>query len=332
VGCGPYKFVRYEPDQFVEFEANESFFLGEPKIKRLILRIGTQDVLLAQLQKDELDFVNVPPGEVERVKNLYDVTFVSVPGGGSQVIHVNLQNPVLQDKRVRQAIAYALPREDMVQALYFGEGTIQNSPNNIAWAVPSDLNPYEYNPDKAKELLAQVGWDPSTKLLLRYSTGNKPREMSAPLIQSALKAVGIEVELEITDFATLLTDIKAGEYDLSLLGWTGVGDPDSVATLVYFSGSTPPNGWNVMHYQNERADELIQEGRLTFDQDARQAVYQELYRVLNDELPAIYLWSENSLYAHNNRLQGFKPSRFGGWGNLATAQFPNIQELVLTGD
>lgn len=331
VGCGAYKFVRYEPDQFIEFEANKDFFLGAPKIKRLILRIGTQDVLLAQLQKDELDIVNVPPGEIERVKALYDVSFVSVPGAGAQVLHANLQKPYFQDKRIRQAMAYALPREEMIQPLYFGQATVQNSPNNIAWAVPEDLNPYDYDPDKAKALLAEAGWDSSIKLLLRYPTGNKPREMSAPLIQSALKAIGMEVELQISDFATLLTDLKAGEYDLSLLGWTGAGDPDLVATLVYFSDNIPPAGWNIMHYKNDRVDELIKKGRLTFDQAERQKVYQELYRILNDELPVVFLWSENSLYAYNNRLQGFKPSRFGAWG-FQSGDFPNIQDLTLAGE
>lgn len=332
VGAGPYKFVAYEPDQYIEFEANENFYLGAPKIKRLILKIGAQDVLLAQLQKDELDFVQVPPAEVERVKSLYDISFVSVPGAGCQVMHANLQKPYLQDKRIRQAMAYALPRQDIVQPLYFGEATVVNSPNHMAWAVPSDLNPYDYDPEKAKALLAEAGWDSSVKLLLRYPTGNKPREMSAPLIQSALKAVGIEVELQVSDFATLLTDLKAGEYDLALLGWGGAADPDLVATMTYYSESVPPTGWNVMHYKNDRVDELIREGRLVSEQEQRQEIYHELYRILNDELPAIFLWSENLLYAHNDRLQGFKPSRFNSWSFLCSAAFPNIQDLTLASE
>ena len=330
VGCGPYKFVGYEPDQYVDLEAFDDFFLGAPKIKRMILRVGTQDVLLAQLQKDELDVVLVPPAEVERVKNLYDISLATRIEAGAQLIHVNLQKPYLQDKPVRQAIAYALPREDMAQALYLGGGTVQNSPNNIGWAIPPDLNLYDYDPEKAKELLAEAGWDSSTELLLRYPTGNKPREMSAPLIQSALKEVGIEVKLQISDFSALLEDVKAGEYDLALLSWMSYGDPDTHLTQLYWSESIPPDGWNIMYYKNDTVDELIREGRVTFDQAQHEKIYQDIYRILNDELPVVYLWSENSTFAYNNRVQGFSPSRYGG--NMGRGAFPNIVELTLAGE
>ncbi len=332
VSAGAYKFVDYEPDQFIEFEANENFFLGEPQIERLIFRIGAQDVLLAQLQTDELDFALVPPAEVERVRNMENVNFVSVPGAGAQVVHFNLQKPYLQDKKFRQAVAYALPRTDIVDPLYFGEADVVNSPNAIGWAVPDDLNDYGYDPEQARALLEEIGWDGSQTLLLRYPTGNKPREMSAPLIQSALGEVGIEVELEVTDFATLLTDVKEGNYDLSLLGWTGSGDPDLLATILYDSANVPPEGWNIMHYSNERVDELVHEGRLTSDQGEREAIYQEMYRILNNELPVVFLWSENTLYAYNDRLIGFAPTQFGSWSTLASNAFPNIQELELAAE
>ena len=332
VSAGAYEFVDYEPDQFIEFEANENFFLGEPQIERLIFRIGAQDVLLAQLQTDELDFALVPPAEVERVRSMENVSFVSVPGAGAQVVHFNLQKPYLQDKKFRQAVAYALPRTDIVDPLYFGEADVVNSPNAIGWAVPDDLNDYGYDPERARALLEEIGWDGSQTLLLRYPTGNKPREMSAPLIQSALGEVGIEVELEVTDFATLLTDVKEGNYDLSLLGWTGSGDPDLLATILYDSANVPPEGWNIMHYSNERVDELVREGRLTSDQGEREAIYQEMYSILNDELPVVFLWSENTLYAYNNRLIGFEPTQFGSWSTLASNAFPNIQELELAAE
>jgi peptide/nickel transport system substrate-binding protein len=331
VGAGPYRFVRYEPDQYVELKAFNDFFLGAPKIGRIIFRIGAQDVLLAQLQKDELDIALVPPGEVERVKHLYGISLTTSQGSGSQVIHVNLQKPYLQDKRVRQAMAYALSREEMAQALYLGGGTVQNSPNTIGWAIPPDLNPYAYSPEKAQALLAEAGWDSSQTLLLRYPTGNKPREMSAPLIQSALKAVGIEVELQISDFPILLDDVKAGNFDLALLSWGSYGDPDGHLTQVYFSESTPPNGWNIMHYRNDRLDEVIRLGRVTFNQEEHEKIYQEAFRILNDELPVIYLWSENSNYAYNNRVQVFQPRRYSG-GTLGLAAFPNIVELTLAGE
>ena len=332
VSAGAYKFVDYEPDQFIEFEANENFFLGKPQIERLIFRIGAQDVLLAQLQTDELDFALVPPAEIERVRSMEDVSFVSVPGAGAQVVHFNLQKSYLQDKKFRQAVAYALPRADIVNPLYFGEATVVNSPNAIGWAVPDDLNDYGYDPEQARALLEEIGWDSSQTLLLRYPTGNKPREMSAPLIQSALGEVGIEVELEVTDFATLLTDVKEGNYDLSLLGWGGSGDPDLLATILYDSANVPPEGWNIMHYSNERVDELVREGRLTSDQGEREVIYQEMYRILNDELPVVFLWSENTLYAYNDRLIGFAPTQFGSWSTLASNAFPNIQELELAAE
>jgi len=331
VGVGAFNLVKYEPDQYIEFEANDSYFLGAPKIKRMIIRIGTQDVLLAQLQKDELDFTMVPPAEVDRVEKMDGVNVVSVPTGGAQLMMFNLNNSLLQDKRVRQAMAYALPREDIAEAIYLGAGTVQNSPNNMEWAVPSDLEPYEYDVDKAKALLTEAGWKPGTKLLFRYPTGNKPREMSAPLIQNALKAVGIETELRVTDFATLSADCNEGKFDLALMGWTGNSDPDSAASRMYHSESVPPSGSNRMRYANTEVDGLVEQGRSTFDQAARAEIYQALYRVLNDELPVLFLWSEDAIYGYNDRLQGFAPTRFGSKSTFSAA-FPNIQELVLAED
>ena len=331
VSVGPYKFVQYQPDQFIEFEANDKYWKGEPQIKRLIYRIGSQDVLLAQLQKDELDFAMIPAAEVQRIKGLYDTTVTTIPGVGSQLMHVNMAKPYLQDKRVRQAIAYALPRKDMVQALYFGAGTVQNSPNRAGWVVPPDLNAYDYDVEKAKQLMAEANWDPANKLVMRYSTGNKAREMSAPLIQQALKAIGMEVELQVTDFSTLLNDLKAGEYDLALLGWTGPGDPD-LDSIVYESKNMPPAGWNLQAYKNDKVDQLFEQGRQALDQAERQKAYYELYRILNDELPTVFLWSEDLIYGYNNRLQNFKPNQYETWAYLANVAFPNIEQLTLAGE
>jgi peptide/nickel transport system substrate-binding protein len=87
-----------------------------------------------------------------------------------------------------------------------------------------------------------------------------------------------------------------------------------------------------MHYANEDVDRLIREGRLAFDQAEREEIYQDMYRTLNEELPVVFLWSENTLYAYNNRLQGFAPNRFGSWGLLVSDAFPNIQELTLASE
>lgn len=327
VGAGPYKFVAYRTGQAVELERNTDFFLGSPKIERVVLRFGPPETLTGELERGELDIAPVIPTEAPRMARISQIQLVTMPFT-TLYMHVNTRKPYLRDQRVRQAIAYALDRERMARVLYAGFSKVANGPfESPPWAVNPSLKPYKYSPDTAKRLLAEAGWDSSNELLLRVATGNVPRERAAPLVQAFLQKVGIRVRIITSDFATLLRDLREGSYDLGFLGW-GLGiDPDQAA-LIFDSRNGPPGGWDIMGYANSKVDQLFDLGRTTVVAARRQRYYYELQAMLNDELPVVFMYTEPLIAGVNRRVQGVQPVPFYLWGYFNNVLW-NVYELSL---
>lgn len=308
VGSGPYRFVRYEPGQFVEYDAVQDSYLGTPGFRRLFLRVGTTDTLLVQLQQGEVHVAPLNPHEVELVVGVPGVEVLSYPTSIVQAINVNLTRPALQDVRVRRAIAYAIDRNSLASIVLGEYGQVASSPLMAPdWVLTDDVTVYDFDPDAARALLEEARWDSSTRLTLRYPTGNRPREAAAAVIQQALAAVGIQVTLSISDFATLNADAAAGNFDLLLLGNQTIGDPDYVASQ-YTSNTAPPNGVNYMHYSNARVDEVLEAGRTTTDRTERYDLYQEFQQIVTEELPKVFLYVDPEIYAVSEAIEGIKPA------------------------
>ncbi len=308
VGSGAYKFVRYESGQFVEYDAFESFHLGNPGFAKLFLRIGTTDTLLVQLQRGEVQVAPLNPHEVELVAAMPGVEVLSYPTSIVQAININLTRAPLQDVRVRQAIAYAIDRERLATIVLGEYGNVASSPLMAPdWVLTDDLTVYGFDLDKARALLQEAGWNASTHLTLRYPSGNRPREAAAAVIQQALAAAGIQVDLSISDFATLNADAAAGNFDLLLLGNQTIGDPDYIASQ-YTSYTAPPAGVNYMHYANPRVDELLEAGRTTADQAARYDLYRQFQQIVTEDLPKVFLYVDPEIYAVSDGLTGISPA------------------------
>ncbi len=198
-----------------------------------------------------------------------------------------------------------------------GNATIVNSPL-FAWkwdaGEPQGLNPYDFNPDKAKQLLKEANWDSSTKISSHYIPGDDPlSDTLLNIIQQQYKDVGINFELvavDVPDYVNRLVsgakDGKTGDFDL-VIGAGGVMGQDPNVTAKYFStASATPAGSNYNHYTNPTVDGLLVQGRAANDVAERKAIYTKVALILNDEVPWIYLWRMNSIYGVNKRVQGFK--------------------------
>lgn len=329
VGSGPWTFVRYESGQYIEFDAFDGAHLGRPAFDKLFQRIGNADSLLVQLQRGEVDVAPVPATEVDLVGRMPGVTVYSFPTSIVQAINLNLDRPALADLRVRQAIAHAIDRDLMLAIILDGAGAVADTPVAAPeWALSDDLVRYPYDPERARALLAEAGWDPATTLVLRYPTGNRPRENAAPIIQQALAAVGIRVELQVSDFATLTADAVAGNFDLLLLGNAIVGDPDYIASQ-FTSTTTPPNGVNYMRFRNARVDELLALGRVTPLAEDRAPIYAEFQRIVTEQLPRVSLYIDPEIYGVRDRLVGVAP---GNGLGLSRNVYWNLHTWTATGD
>jgi peptide/nickel transport system substrate-binding protein len=338
IGTGPYKFVEYVTDQYVKLERFDDYHMGKPHIQNVIYKIANQDVAITQLQAGDIDYLQPTPKDIDLLKGDANIKIYSQPDFGYQYMGFNHDNPLFKDKKVRQAFAYAIDREAIVTSQLKGYGTVMNShmPPAMTWAYdPNQLNAYKYDTKKAQELLAEAGWKEKNsegyltkdgkvfEFTLLYPSGNKVREASAPLIQANLKAVGIKVNPEMKEFASLSTTIfDERKMDAWLMGWSLTLDPDPGAIFL------PDNKWGkVTGWTNARSEQLIKDGTKKLKAEERKPIYIEWAKIMNDELPYVFLYSQNTIEAvRTDKVMGLKPDARGALWNIWELWIPQNKQ------
>jgi len=312
VGSGPFKFVQYKTDQFIELVANDAYHLGVPKVRRVFIRIIPPTTMLAQLERQDLDLsAGFGIGEIlvedwERVKAMPHLRTVSIPAPGYQFMSFNFKREYLADKRVRRAIAHATNRALMVNQLLRGEAQIAEGP--IPPSNPyynKNVRPWAYDPARARALLQEAGFDLNRTLIIRVPTGNILRERSGDIIRENLVAVGMKVEIQKSDFPTHLAALYAANYDLALVGWAGPTDPD--VSSQFRSGAQ----YNFTHHSIARMDQLLDEGKTLADPDKRRTVYNTFQEMFADELPYLVLYYPTGRTVVAKRMSGVQYDVFG---------------------
>lgn len=306
--AGPFNFVQFQTEQFLEMQRNPDF-PEEVPLDRIFMRILTAEVGLAQLETGEIDLAAVPVAELERVSGLEGVTVVTVPSPSMDFLAVNMEREYLQSKELRQAMMHAIDREGIVNAVLQGEGTVVNSSIfGPEWmGVPEGLNPYPYDPELAQSLIEQSGFDTGQLLQIMHLPGTPEKDAAVAIMQEQLSQVGLNVEILQVDVAELNRRyIDEVDFDL-FYNAGGVFRADPSISAAYFeTRNFTPAGGNGSHYSNPRVDELFAEGQQSTDPEVRRPIYTEIAQILNDEVPWIFLWSPNSIYGFRNTLQGFE--------------------------
>jgi peptide/nickel transport system substrate-binding protein len=308
VGTGPFRFVEYVPDQHVQTDANPDYFLGSPKLAQVFVRLAAPATQLAALESGELDVMQaLSAADAERLATS-DVVDV-VPTAGVGIFQTAIMNERITDKRVRQAFMYGVDRQALMDVVLKGQGRLVNqSIIGPEWAQYDDLNQYEYDPERAKELLAEANWDASQTLDLIWEQGFQAIELSAPVFQQQMQEIGVQVTLTPLDEAAFEQRVlEEMDFDLAWFGGGAYGlDPD-VSSTYYSCANWTPNGGNTTHYCNEELDELFVAGRGTSDVDERREIYHQAARILNEDVPTIFWWSENMIWGINKSVQGVVP-------------------------
>jgi peptide/nickel transport system substrate-binding protein len=319
---GPYKVREFRPDESVELEAFDGYHGGAPNIKRVVARVipdATTRVL--ELRQGSVNFgVNVVPyDQVEPFKQNKDFKVIAQPGAIYQYLAFNLRDPILRKKQVRQAIAHAVDRERIVRDLLLGYGKVTDSmlPEGH-WARAEGLPSNAYNVAEAKKLLDQAGHrdpdgdGPRSRFKLVYKTSTDAEaNQQAEMVQQMLKQVGIDVEIVSSELGKFLEDVQQGNFQLFSLRRAGVADPDFY-NVIFHSKSIPPEGQNRGFYINPKVDQLIQQGRSTFDREERKRIYAELQKILAEDLPYLSLYHRFNVAITRDYLDGFQmyPSGF----------------------
>jgi len=307
---GPFKFVKYAKDQYIEYAKNDDYYLGEVELDKLFVKIMPAANLVAQLQTGEIH-MNAAGGigkiavqDFETVEGFDNVTTKTEKTYGYQNMSFNMET--MSDQKVRQAIAYAIDRQKIVDQLLKGEGEIIDGPyTSISPYLDKDLETYTYDPEKAKQLLEEAGWDFDKTIEFVVPIGNKVREQSANIIAENLKAVGLKLNTTTYDFPTIMSKAKAGDYDLMLIGFTNTIDPD-LTTIYASSGSS-----NYTKYNNPKVDELLEKGKQEPDTEKRKQIYNELQAIWSEELPVFTLYSDYDFAAVSKDVAFGGPKIFG---------------------
>jgi peptide/nickel transport system substrate-binding protein len=298
VGSGPYKFGQMQPDQYVELDAYTGYFRGTPTFAQVFQKFLPADLALAQLESGELDLgMRLSPLDYERVAGNGSLDAIARPGVG--VVELNFNNRVITDKRIRQAVWYAIDRQGIIDGIFDGRGDILKAPP--AMSKYEGLNDYAYNPDQAKSLLQEAGWDGRTVRLI-YDTVWPSVGDVVPIIQQQLGEVGVTVQLEPLDTASW-TDRYRNQPDTWEIAWGQGGtealDPD-VSTIYYNGNPDTAIGF----YTNADLEKLLADGRATGDQAKRDEIYTQAAKIINEEAPVLYLWTPYDIHGKVKTLQG----------------------------
>lgn len=348
VGTGPYKFKEWVAGQKIVLISNSNYFEGRPYIDGYITRIiPDMATLFLELRARGIDISGLSPLQYTRQTenklfrdNFNKYRYLSF---AYTYLGYNLKNPLFGDKRVRQAISYAINKEEIISGVLLGLGKPATGPYKPGtWAYKGNVKIYNFNRQKAKELLREAGWrDANGDGILEKdgkpfvfelvtNQGNETRQKCAEIIQRQLAEVGITVKIRILEWAAFVNDfITKRRFDAVIMGWTIPPDPD--AYDVWHSSKTAPEELNFISYKNSEVDELLEKGRSTFDQKERKKYYDRFQEILAEDQPYTFLYVPDSLIIINKRFRGIEPAPIGLEYNFIKWYVPkDEQKFVMT--
>ncbi len=322
IGTGPFKFSQYVTDQYVILVANPDYRLGKPVLDRLINRYFKDTAAaVTALKSGEILISYVEANDARLFQNNPAFRVIAAPSYVVNYIGFNQQGPLWKDQRVRQAVMYAINRDAIVKSLYGGAAKVANCAYTAAKYVPSDLNPYPYDPGKARQLLSEAGWskingDKPITLLTYYNTPQVANVLAA--IQAMLAQVGINVVPRAVDVPTYAAAIlsKTPVYSQFPLVFAGLQDgPDPSSINVGLNTSQiPPAGANFLHIQMPDLTNALNAALQETDPSKAAAHYQDVCRTMNADLPWATMWVATRYGVASTRLQNFVwlPAPAGG--------------------
>jgi len=352
IGTGPYKFVKYVTDQYIEFARNDNYWGGKVGPEKLFMKISSAEVAMVMLQKGELDLmVKVPPTEVERLKEDKNLQILPANQAGAFYgleLNYEIKDGLWTNPKAKQAFLYAVDRQGYLKSILKGYGFVPNSWfDGTVYACPT-MKKYEFDQAKAKALFDEIGMTEDkrkkTTITLMSWLGLKDRQEFLPIAQENLRKLGFIVNVDIIDNA-LINDYTAGKttrgasWDFHVL-MTGPGaDPGNVTPFMKSDGVSNfgmrgiPKYWETLkndpslwHYKNDKADELLAQGLKETDPEKRKAIYQQVDCIWNEEMPAVVTVFPAEILATSKRLQGVD------WANWAGIGYTNNAGLFKPGD
>jgi len=328
VGTGPYLFKEWLAGQKIVLVSNADYFEGRPYVDGHVTRIiPDMATMFLELRARNIDMMGLTPLQYTRQteNNLFRQSFDKYRylAFAYTYLGYNLKHPFFADKRVRQAISYAINKEEIISGVLLGLGKPATGPYKPGtWAYNENVKTYSYNPQKARELLRAAGWTKTNNdgflekdgrpftFELVTNQGNETRQKCAEIIQRQLKEVGIDVKIRILEWAAFINDfINKRRFEAVILGWTIPLDPD--AYDVWHSSKTAPEELNFISYKNPEVDALLEKARSTFEQKLRKKYYDRFQEILVEDQPYTFLYVPDELVIISKRFRGIEPAPIG---------------------
>jgi len=323
VGNGPFRFVSWDANQQVVFEANPDFVLGRPHLDRLVVRvIPEQTTELTELLTGGIDFMRaVPPAEMHRVEESDDVYGITYPARSYTFLAWNTRNPLFGSAKVRRALTMAINRQQIVEALLYGYGTVAVSDvMPFQWEFNAELQPWPYDPEQARQMLAEEGWTDHDgdgiidkdgqpfRFTLRTNQGNDLREDIVVIVQNELKQIGIDAEPRLVEWNTFTSDLKAKNFEAAVSGWS-VDFKFNPTDL--FSTEAIEGKYNYPSYSNPVADSLMKQALTTLDREEAKPLWKRYSEVIHEDQPYTFLYYLEERLGVSKRLHDVKADARG---------------------
>jgi len=335
VGTGPYRFVRYAVDDAVTLAAYPDYWEGPPQNSGLVIKVIPDDTMRGlELRKGTVDLVinDLPADIVFDLERRGVCQVTRSPGLDLSYLGFNLRDAITGDVRVRRAVGYAINRQAIIDHLRRGLarpafGLIPPE----GWAFEPAARQFTWDPGQARRLLDEAGYRdpdgdgpaPRLRLTLKISTAEETR-LQATVIQQDLARVGIALDIRAHEFATLMSDVVKGNFQLFSLQWVGgaLVDPD-ILRRVFHSSQVPPAGFNRGRYRNAAVDAAIDDATTAASEADRRRAYATAQRLIAEDAPYIPIWNRTNAVVARPGLRGLQVGATGDFQSLRQVSRPD---------
>jgi len=343
VGAGPFRLSRWECGSKITLSASPTFFEGRPYLDEAVYRIIPDlATMFLEAKAGKVDMMGLTPQQYLRQTNgqVWEREWRKYRYLSSSYTYLgfNFNHPFFADVRVRKAISHAIDRQGIIKGALLGQGIAAFGPYKPGtWPYHPGLSAYPYDPERARQLLAEAGFRYSKgtgvlekdghefRFTILTNQGNDQRIKTATIIQSQLQAVGILAQIRTVEWAAFIKEfINKGRFDAVILAWTIPLEPDEYA--VWHSDNARPGGLNFVGYRNAAVDALLIKARSTPDQEERKALYAQFQEVLQEEQPYCFLFVPYALPVVQTRFRGVEAALAGIMYNFPKWWVPVVEQ------
>ncbi len=318
IGTGPFEFVSYQKDSAVRYKAFENYWQGKSKIDRLVFSITPDaSVRYAKLQKGECHAAPYPnPADIAKLKADSNITLLTKPGLNVGYLNFNVQKAPFDNVKVRQALNYAVNKDAIIESVYQGAGQVAKNPiPPTMWSYNDEVKDYAYDPEKAKALLKEAGFENGFETDLWAMPVSRPYNPNArrmaELVQADWEKVGVKAKIVSYEWGEYLKRMRAGDHQTGMMGWTGDnGDPDNFLNTL-LSCAAVESGSNYANFCHKEFNDLVTKAAQVTDPAERTALYQQAQLVFKEQAPWITIAHSTTYFPVRKEVKGYVIDPFG---------------------